>query len=114
METTMDQALLVFTNVPSEPIAQAIARQLVEQRLVACVNVLPGVRSIYQWQGAVEEASEITLLIKTTAARYAEVEQAICSAHPYEVPEIIATPVIAGLPAYLAWVATETKKEMNV
>lgn len=114
METTMDQALLVFTNVPSEPIAQAIARQLVEQRLVACVNVLPGVKSIYQWQGAVEEASEITLLIKTTAARYAEVEQAIRFAHPYEVPEIIATPVIAGLPAYLAWVATETKKEMNV
>lgn len=110
----MQQALLVLTNVPDEPTAQAIARMLVEQRLAACVNMLPAVRSVYQWQGVVEEATEISLLIKTTQERYAELEVAIKSAHPYQVPEIIATPVVNGLPAYLEWLAVETKKELDV
>lgn len=110
----MQQALLVLTNVPDRATAQAIAHAVVGQRLAACVNVLPAVTSIYRWQGAVEQASEVTLLIKTTQARYAELEAAIKSAHPYEVPEIIASPIVAGLPAYLDWVAEETKKELDV
>lgn len=109
----MQQTLLILTNVPDEPAAMAIARSVVEQRLAVCVNLLPTVRSVYQWQGAVEETSEVTLLIKTTQARYAELEAAIAAAHPYDVPEIIALPIVAGLPKYLDWVVSETKKDMD-
>ncbi|WP_460841081.1 divalent-cation tolerance protein CutA [Noviherbaspirillum agri] len=110
----MDQTLIVLVNVPDELTAHSMARALVEARVAACVNVLPGVRSVYRWQGAIEEASEVTILIKTTQARYAELENAVKAAHPYDVPELIALPIVAGLPAYLAWVATETKKEVDV
>lgn len=110
----MQQALLVLTNVPDESVANAIAHRLVEQQLAACVNIMPNVRSIYQWQGAVEEATEVTLLIKTTQSRYADLEAAIKSAHPYQVPEVIAMPIVGGLPQYLDWIAQETKKDLNV
>ena len=103
-----------MTNFPDAQSAQALAHQLVKQKLASCVNCLPGVRSVYRWQGAVEDAMEITLLIKTTQARYAEVEMAIKSSHPYQVPEIIALPISAGLPAYLDWIASETTKDINV
>jgi periplasmic divalent cation tolerance protein len=71
------------------------------------------VRSIYRWQGVVEEANEVPLLIKTTAARYAEVEVAIRALHPYEVPEIVAWPVTAGFASYLDWVAEETRRPVR-
>ena len=102
------QTLLVLTNCPDEESANAIALALVEERLAACVNILPRVQSIYRWEGAVESATEIPLLIKATAANYSAVETAIRDRHPYTVPEIIALPVERGLPAYLDWVATET------
>ena len=70
-------------------------------------------QSVYQWQGAIEQTNEVTLLIKTVRARYAELEAAIKAMHPYEVPEIIALPIVAGLPAYLDWIAHETKKDVN-
>ncbi len=100
--------LLVITNCPDEASANAIALALVEARLAACVNILPRVQSVYRWQGAVESASEIPLLIKSTARQYAALEAAIRARHPHEVPEIIALPVDRGLPAYLNWVAAET------
>ncbi len=100
--------LLVLTNLPDADTAAALARLLVDSRLAACVNQLPPVRSTYQWQGKLETAEEVPLLIKTTSARYPELEQAIRIAHPYEVPEIIALPIERGLPAYLDWVAAET------
>lgn len=100
--------LLVLTNCPAEASANAIALAVVEGGLAACVTILPRVQSIYRWQGAVESANEIPLLIKTTVANYAALEAAICALHPYELPEIIALPVERGLPAYLNWVATET------
>jgi periplasmic divalent cation tolerance protein len=102
------QTLLVLTNCPDEEVANAIALAVVEAGLAACVNILPRVQSIYRWQGAVESASEIPLLIKTAAASYAALEAAIREQHPYDVPEIIALPITQGLPAYLNWVATET------
>jgi periplasmic divalent cation tolerance protein len=102
------QTLLVLTNCPDEESANAIALALVEERLAACVNILPRVQSIYRWQGAVESATEIPLLIKATAANYSALETAIRDRHPYTVPEIIALPVERGLPAYLDWVAAET------
>ncbi len=109
----MEQALVVLTNVPDAHAAQALARQLVEQKLAACVNSLPAVRSIYRWQGVIEEATEVTLLIKTVRARYAELEAAIKAAHPYDVPEIIALPISECLPAYLGWIVQETKKDAD-
>lgn len=110
----MQDVLLVLTNVPDEATAHSIARGVVAGRLAACVNVLPSVRSIYQWEGKVEETVEVTLLIKSTQDRYAALEDAIRKAHPYDVPEIIAMPVAAGLPAYLNWVVSETKKDVDV
>ncbi|CAB1370925.1 divalent-cation tolerance protein CutA [Denitratisoma oestradiolicum] len=100
--------LLVITNLPDKDTAQALAALLVERRLAACVNILAPCVSVYRWQGTLERAEEVPLLIKTTRARYPDLEEAIRGAHPYELPEIIAVPVTQGLPGYLAWVADET------
>lgn len=100
--------LLVYTNLPDREAALRLARGLVERRLAACVNVLSGCTSVYRWQGAVEEAAEVPVMLKTRAARYGEVESAIRELHPYELPEIVAVPVVRGLPEYLEWVAEET------
>ena len=102
-------ALLVLTNLPDRPSAEALAAALVEARLAACVNILAPCRSVYRWQGAVETADEVPLLIKTSAARYAALEAAIRAQHPYELPEVIAIPITQGLPDYLAWVDAETR-----
>lgn len=103
--------LLVLTNLPDRATAEALAAVLVEDRLAACVNILQPCRSVYRWQGAVEQADEVPLLIKTSEACYAALENAIRVRHPYETPEIIALPVLLGLPEYLAWVITETRTE---
>ena len=102
------EPLLVITNCPDEETANAIALALVEAKLAACVNILPRVQSIYRWQGVVESAAEIPLLIKSTAANYPVLEAAIRQRHPYELPEIIALPITQGLPAYLNWLGAET------
>jgi periplasmic divalent cation tolerance protein len=109
----MSHALLVLTNLPDNESATTIAQHLVELGVAACVNILPNVKSVYRWQGKIETAGETTLLIKTTQARYAELEAALTAVHPYEVPEIIAVPIGAALPAYLDWIDQETKKNPN-
>ena len=101
-------ALLVITNLPDVESARALATQLVEQRLAACVNILAPCHSLYRWEGRLEEAEEVPLLIKTSAARYAALEEAIRAYHPYELPEIVAVRIEKGLPAYLAWMAAAT------
>ena len=101
--------LVVLTNLPNHDAAENMARFLVESQLAACVNVLSPCRSIYRWKGLVEEADEVPLLIKTTEERYAALESAIRARHPYELPEIIALPVVNGLTDYLAWLAAETQ-----
>jgi periplasmic divalent cation tolerance protein len=98
----------VFTNLPDREAAMKLARGLVNKRLAACVNVLSGCTSVYRWEGSVEHAEEVPVLIKTRAARYPEIEAAIRSLHPYELPEVIAVPVVRGLTDYLDWVAEET------
>lgn len=103
----MEEVLVLLTNLPDRDSAQRMAHILVENHAAACVNILPECSSIYRWQGKIESASEITLLIKTTRSVYPRVEELIRSHHPYELPEIIAVPVNAGLPAYLQWVAQE-------
>jgi len=104
----MSDALLVLTNLPDAASARALAAHLVEARLAACANILAPCRSIYRWDGKLEDAEETPLLLKTTAARYPALEAAIRAHHPYELPEIVAVPIERGLPAYLAWVAAET------
>jgi periplasmic divalent cation tolerance protein len=102
------EMLLVLTNLPDRDAAMRVAGALIESRAAACVNVLGGCSSIYRWQGKIEAATEVPLLIKTTRAAYPALEAVLRAAHPYELPEIIAVPVCAGLPAYLRWVAEET------
>ena len=100
--------LLAYCTCPDADSAEAIAHALVEERLAACVSRLPGVRSTYRWQGSVEQADEVLLLIKTTADRLDALTARLRALHPYELPELIAVEVRAGLPAYLDWVAAET------
>lgn len=108
---TRCQTLLILTNLPDADSAHALATTLVSEHLAACVNVLAPCRSVYRWQGTIESAQEVPLLIKTTAARYADLEAAIRAAHPYELPEIIAVPIAHGLPEYLDWVVSEIRTE---
>jgi periplasmic divalent cation tolerance protein len=104
----MMSALLVFTNLPDRAAAERLADSLVEKNLAACVNILAPCRSVYRWQNDLQHDEEHPMLIKTTAERYAALEETIRAAHPYELPEIVAVPVERGLPAYLDWVAAET------
>lgn len=101
--TATAEFLLVHTTLPDAAQAERLARRLVERGLAACASVQSPCRSIYRWQGAVEEATEIPLLLKTTAAAYPLLEAALRAAHPYAVPEIIAVPITQGLPDYLNW-----------
>jgi len=103
-------ALLVFTNCPDHASAERIARSVLEERLAACVNILAGSHSLYRWQGAIESASEVPVLLKTTEARYPALAARIAELHPYSVPEIIALTVADGLPAYLEWITAETRE----
>lgn len=102
------EAILVITNLPDREAARRLAGRLVEERLAACVNILAPCESVYRWQGQIETAQEITLLIKTLRAHYGKVEKTIRECHPYELPEIIAVPITVGLPACLEWLAAET------
>jgi len=102
-------AFLVLTNLPDRAAAERLADLIVEKRLAACVNILAPCRSVYRWKGAVQHDEEHPMLVKTTAERYPQLEKVLREGHPYELPEIIAVPIERGLPAYLAWVAAETK-----
>lgn len=96
--------LLVLCTCPDEPCAGRIARALVDERLAACVNIIPGITSVYRWKDGVESDREVLLLAKSDTRRYPGLEARVRALHPYEVPEIIATTLSAGLPAYLAWI----------
>jgi len=104
----MADTLVVLTNLPDRDAALRLAGLLVERRLAACVNVLAECTSVYRWRGAIENATEVPVLIKTRSALYPEVEAAILAQHPYELPEIVAVPITYGLAAYLDWVGEET------
>ena len=101
------EVIMVLCNVPDAALAQQIAETLVGEQLAACVNIMAPCRSVYRWQGKLENASEVPLQIKTTAAVYPALQARLLQLHPYEVPEIVALPLAAGLPAYLTWVAAE-------
>ena len=101
-------AILILTQMPDRASAQSLARSLVEARLAACVSIGTPVESLYHWQGQIETAQEFIVAVKTRSERYAAVEAAIRARHPYELPEIIAVPVIDGFAPYLDWIARET------
>ena len=103
-----DAAILVLTSLPDHEGALALARSLVKGRLAACVNVGAPVESMYHWRGEIETAREVPVVIKTRRALYNEVEAVIVAVHPYELPEVIAVPLIHGLAGYLDWIGTET------
>ncbi len=104
----MSAARLVLTTLPDADSASKLARELVEARLAACVNVLPACRSYYRWQDDIQEDGEVPLFIKTTTELYPALETYLRQHHPYELPEILALDVAAGLPDYLRWVAQST------
>ncbi len=104
----MEPFIVVITTLPDRTSARTLAEALVRERLAACVNVMSECTSIYRWQGAVETAAEVPLWIKTRAALFANVAQFIKDHHPYDLPEVIALPLTAGLAPYLEWVECET------
>ena len=110
---TDEQILMVMSNAPDNASAHALARALVNTKLAACVNILPGVHSVYRWQGRVEDATEVTLLIKTTRRHYPQLQQALVAAHPYDLPEVVAWPLTEGYAPYLNWVAAETSPDAH-
>lgn len=95
--------VLALVTAPDRDHAARIAHALVEDRLAACVGLVDGLTSVYRWEGQVEEAAEVQLLIKTRADRFDALAERVVALHPYDVPEVIALPLAAGLPAYLAW-----------
>ena len=99
---------MVLTTVPDAEAGARLARTLVAERLAACVNLVPGVRSIYRWQGQLEDASEVLLLVKTRADRCAALAARIQALHPYELPEVLELAAGGGSAAYLDWVRRES------
>ncbi len=100
----MAEVLLALSTLPDETLATALAKTLVEERLAACVNILPGIRSVYAWQGELCDDNEVLMMIKTTNVRLPALRERLSALHPHDVPELIALPVVDGLPPYLQWV----------
>lgn len=97
---------IILCTCPDRQVAELLARQLLEAKLVACVNILPGITSMYHWEGQIEASTECLLLIKAVSENYAQIEACIVQLHPYAIPEIIALAITTGLPAYLAWLGS--------
>jgi periplasmic divalent cation tolerance protein len=105
-----DDFVVVFVTVPNQDVAASMAKTLVEEKLVACVNILPGVRSIYAWQGKICDDSELLCVLKTRSALFPMLRDRVVALHPYEVPEVIAVPLSAGHGPYLDWLQHETRE----
>jgi periplasmic divalent cation tolerance protein len=104
----MSEFLSIYITVFSREIAEKIARALVEEKLAACVNIIPGMRSIYHWKGKVEAATEVVLIAKSRATLYPQLEKRVKELHSYECPCIVAWPIEAGYAPYLDWIKQET------
>ena len=107
----MTDKIVVFSTCSTPEEAAKIARKLIDERLAACVNVAPRVRSFYRWKGAIEEADECMLVIKSSRDLFERLRLELEKAHTYEVPEVVAVPVVDGAPNYLNWVDAELKLE---
>lgn len=102
---------VVFTTLGSREDAQTLVRRLVENRVVACGTIVERAFSIYEWQGKLEESPEVLVMMKTRTELWDRLQSLVCELHPYDVPELLAIPVTKGLPAYLGWLAEQTKEE---
>jgi len=111
MDIDNRETIIVMTNLPDRATATRLASLLVERRYAACVNILAECTSVYRWQGRVETATEVPMLIKTSLCAYSRLEQEILAHHPYELPEIVGVCPTTGLPRYLDWLATESLAE---
>lgn len=107
----MTQFQILFCTCPNHETAELLANDLVNKHLAACVSILPGLTSIYHWQGQIESAQEHLLIIKSTETNYLAIEKTLTALHPYEVPEIITIPITQGLPAYLNWLQINTSSK---
>jgi len=105
----MSQYIQILCNCPNQSTANNIANELIELKLAACVNILPAVTSVYRWQGKLEQETEVQLQIKTTMELYQSVEEQLLMLHPYDVPEVIALPIINAHQPYLDWIKQNTK-----
>lgn len=105
--------ILVLCSCPDQEIATTIAENIVAQHLAACINIIPGIKSIYHWQGNVESAEESLMLIKTHQQKLSSLQNTITTMHPYEVPEIISLDISEGLPKYLQWIASSIRLDEN-
>ena len=110
----MTEKIVVISTCGSEEEAVRIAKQLVEGHLAACVNLMPRVRSFYRWQGKVEDAVEWMLIVKTARSRFDALKTVLEAAHSYELPEVLALPIVDGSPNYLAWLDSELAMEPPV
>lgn len=99
--------LICFCTCPDRASAEHLAQTLVDERLAACVNIVPGLQSVYRWQGAIERSDELLLLIKSTQARLQALSARVAELHPHELPEVVAVEAAGGLSAYLDWVAEQ-------
>lgn len=104
----MTPALVVLVTAPDADVAERLVTTAVEERLAACGNIVPGLTSIYRWEGAVERAGEVLILFKTTAALLPRLSARVSELHPYDVPEVLAVPVAGGLETYLQWLVTNS------
>jgi periplasmic divalent cation tolerance protein len=109
----MTNTLIILTTFPDHDAALEVAGRLVREKLAACVNVLPRITSVYEWQGEVQIDNEHLMLAKTSISRFAELEAAIRDAHPYELPEIVGVPITQGLQGYLDWIELQTTAEAD-
>ncbi len=107
--SVVTDAVVVLVTTPTPERAAEIARAVVEERLAACGSVLPGIRSIYRWEGKVQDEEEALLVLKTTRARFDALRDRVLALHPYQVPEVVALAIDAGSAPYLAWLAAETR-----
>ena len=105
-----DEVRVIFVTAPDPETAASIGRTLVEERLIACANLVAGIRSIYRWEGRVADEAEVLLVLKTRASRCAAVAARVKALHPYALPEVVALPVVDGSAAYLDWVLAESTK----
>jgi periplasmic divalent cation tolerance protein len=108
-DSDMTDKIMVFSSCGSAAEAERIARRLVEEHLAACVNVITSVRSFYRWKGLIEDAEECLLVIKTSRDLFERLRGVLEAAHSYELPEVLALPIVAGSPAYLNWLESELR-----
>jgi periplasmic divalent cation tolerance protein len=103
-------AVVILVTAPDGQVAAEIARRLLEERLVACANIVPGLRSLYRWEGEVQDDSEVLMLLKGREQDVEVIAERVQELHPYSVPEVVATEIVAGLDAYLDWIRAETER----